>query len=317
MSEQFREIESGIIRRELQRAAYAKEFDSLKGVLKKPSLKRFLTDKDLGLALCSAGSAGDVPIVKLVLDHGAPITMSANAMVSHDKPNTLKILKMFLDYGWSVDSTGGKKLTERTMTMNMLMSREDSEEIIRWFLENGASVDGIASDLFAPIRRVARDAQSLAVVQLFLDHGAALKHTYALHAATQRAGLDEDEITIGMMNLLLDNGIDINELEYEGRGVYRIPWHAQGRDCGTALHVAAQGGHLARAKLLVECGVDVGRLSQKGYTAKDWAQINDYEHVRNYLEGVMRDRGMETKDIEVLSNYRGEENFNQGQMPRR
>ena len=90
-----------------------------------------LTPADLSTALCYAVTAGELPLIKLLLAHGAPITTSANALTSReDKPNTLEILQTFLQHGWDVASAGTR---EGRMTMNMMMARKDSEELIRWY----------------------------------------------------------------------------------------------------------------------------------------------------------------------------------------
>lgn len=198
--------------------------------------------------------------------------------------------------------------------MNMMMAREDGEELIRWFLDNGANANGIPTDL-PPIRYAAGGARSIGTTQLLLTHGPTLKNTGALHGATFRPGRDDDELALNIMNLLLDKGIDINEQEFEGVDKQRIPHYEFGKDHGTALHVAAQQGFLTRAKLLVDRGVAVGKKSEKGYTAKDWAQINQHEHVWRYLESVMRECGMDAESIEVPECYTDEESFDQGSMP--
>lgn len=125
-----------------------------------------------------------------------------------------------------------------------------------------------------------------------LARGAVLKHTSALHAAVAR---DSDADALPLMKLLLDNGIDINELEYEGRD--RLPREASLQDHGTALHVAAEEGSVERAKVLVERGADLEKKSKNGYTARDWAQLEKKEDVKTYLETVMRQRGIEVREL--------------------
>ena len=91
-----------------------------------------------------------------------------------------------------------------------------------------------------------------------------LKHTSTLHAAVVR---DNDADALPLMQLLLGNGIDVNELEYEGRD--RLPRGASLRDHRIALHVAAREGSVERVKVLVEGGADLGRKSKNGYPARD------------------------------------------------
>ncbi len=168
------------------------------------------------------------------------------------------------------------------------MSHLDGEALLRWFLEHGGSANGLPSDPGAPLRR----ARTPAMAALLLKHGATLKHTSALHAATSR---DSDSEAIPLMQFLLENGVDIDELQYEGR--HNLPREAGSEDHGTALHVAAEEGSVARARMLVETGADLGKRSKNGYRARDWAQLDEKEEVKEYLEGCMREQGLEVKDL--------------------
>ena len=66
-------------------------------------------------ALNSAVIHGHVLIVRLLLEHGALITISTTAHATRgDKPNSLAIFETFLEHGWSVQSTANK---DGTMAM--------------------------------------------------------------------------------------------------------------------------------------------------------------------------------------------------------
>lgn len=298
------------IRVDFRNAAYAQNIDRLREILDAHSSPDILHRCDLGLALITSVRYGNLPIIELLLNHGVPINISVNILASRDENhNLLETLKLFRQHGWDTNSTA---TLDGGMTMNFMMKRPDAEEIIGWFLANGANANGIRSDIRAPIRAAASKAHNLAIPQLLLSHGATLKHTGALHGATARP--DGDELALEMMTLLLDHGCDINEWEYEGKGPYAIPQYDLGRDQGTALHVAARKGFVDRARMLVAKGVDIGKRSEKGYTAKDWAQINGWEDVKEYLEAVMRERGMMVQDIQLKEWQRGE-CFSPGDMP--
>ena len=169
------------------------------------------------------------------------------------------------------------------------MSHPEGESLLKWFLDRGAPANGLPSDPGAPLRC----AGNAAMVTLLLSHGANLKHTSALHAAT--LGRSDAE-ALPLMNCLLDNGVDIDELEYEGRD--NLPREAASRDHGTALHIAASEGSMERAKLLVERGADLAKRSKNDYTARDHAQLSKTEEVKTYLEGVMRERGIEVREVD-------------------
>ena len=169
------------------------------------------------------------------------------------------------------------------------MSNPDGESLLKWFLDHGAPVNGLFSDPGAPLRK----APTATMASYLLSRGADVKYTSALHAAVAR---ESDADALPLIKLLLDNGIDINELEYESRD--RLPREAGLRDHGTALHVAAKEGSVERAKVLVERGADLGKKSRYGYTARDRAQLEKKEDVKTYLENVMRQRGMEVRELD-------------------
>ena len=169
------------------------------------------------------------------------------------------------------------------------MSHPDGESLLKWFLDHGAPVNGLPSNPGAPLR----DAPNATIASHLLDHGAVVKYTSALHSAIF---FENDADALPLMSLLLDHGIDIDELEYEGRD--KLPREAAHSDHATALYVAAQEGSVERAKLLVERGADLGKKSKNGYTARDHAQLERQEDVKAYLEDMMRQRGMEVKELE-------------------
>ena len=249
---------------------------------------------DLSLALISAVSRGYLSIVRLFLNRRAPITDTTATCASRDgKPNgtTRAIFESFLQHGWSIQSTTGR---DETIIMSLITSNTDSESLLQWFLDNGAPPNGLPSDPSQPLRWAVMGASSPAIPSLLISHGATVKHTSALHTATYRRG---DEASIAIMECLLKAGIDINELEYEGQD--KLPRSACHKDWGTALHTAAKEGSVPRARMLVENGVDLGKKSRQGYTARDRAQISEKENVKIYLEAVIRERGIEFTDSEI------------------
>ena len=168
------------------------------------------------------------------------------------------------------------------------MSHQDNEELVQWFLNNGAPADGLPSNPGEPLRWAVLCSSSTTVPALLLSRGAATKNTGALHAAAWRR---DDELSIAMMGCLLDAGADIDELEYEDW--VKLPRGASRRDWGTALHKAVREGSMPRVRLLIERGADVGKKSRNGYTARDMAQLYQEKDMVKYLEDVMRERGVE------------------------
>ncbi len=151
------------------------------------------------------------------------------------------------------------------------MRNQDGESLLRLFLAKGAPVNGFSTDPGSPLRW----APNTAIAKILLSKGATLEHTGALHAA---AAIPAEADSLALMNLYLDKGVDINELEFEGRPV--TGRENFNKDHGTALHVAAEEGSVERVKLLVKRGANLKKLSKNGYTARDWAQLDNKPQTR-------------------------------------
>lgn len=137
---------------------------------------------------------------------------------------------------------------------------------------------------------------------MLLSHGAKIQHTSALHSA---ARLPTDELSIPLLIFLLDQGIDIDELEFDGRP---ITGRSDGiRDHGTALHVAAKRGSVERLRILVERGADLAKKSKNGYTARDIAQLYEKEDAKAFLETAMRERCIAFEQLVIQDNEEEEE----------
>ena len=284
----------------LQKACSGGDLARVKEIFETWASTPELDPKDMDMALAYAAGRGHYSIVQILLEYGAPVTGGIGQIATDEKVhNALDILKILFEYGWSIEDSTPKGGGLSRMTMNNVMRRHDGEALLQWFLANGAPVNGIPSDPVRPLRVAAGSAPSLRVIRLLLSHGATIQHTGALHYATLNRSDGRDELSMAIMNLLLDEGIDIDELEYEGWGLRPRYANSSYTDWGTALHTAAQEGSLSKARLLVERGADLQKRSRHGYTARDRAQLCEHGNVREYLEEVMMERGLEIQELEM------------------
>ncbi|KAL8776564.1 MAG: hypothetical protein Q9213_008221 [Squamulea squamosa] len=248
----------------------------------------------LSSSLNLAISYGQVEVVQILLNYGAPITISSAAIASRaDTPNPLAIYECFFKRGWSVMSPASK---DGTLTAGLIMSHPDAEILLRWFLDHGALANGLPENHGSLIRAACLSASSSALVSILLAHGADVQGTNALHAAT--ASLHGDDVSLATMTLLLDAGADIHEIEYEGRS--NLPRGSIHADWGTALHKAAKEGSVGRALLLIERGgADLAKKSRLGYTARDTAQLFGKAEVAEVLERKMQEIGMVVQQLQL------------------
>lgn len=126
----------------------------------------------------------------------------------------------------------------------------DDEQLVIWFLENGAELDPAPQSSHLPFSTtsstcldLAAGTSSIAVFDLLLKHGATKANSTPLHSA---AGTGLDDERIPMMAHLIEAGYDVNATD-EVRGNGKI---------GTPLHYAIMAHSLAKVKFLLQRGAD-------------------------------------------------------------
>ena len=150
-------------------------------------------------------------------------------------------------YGFSIDNDDYKKLYKKLRKLS-------NEEIFLYAVENGyvTLVESILSSgkfyryVGEKALRLAAEKGRLAVVELLLEHGAAINSD----VVDQALRLAAEKGQLAVVELLLDRGADINS-----------------DDGDEAFRLAAQQGHLAVVELLLERGADVDGVPSDSYNA--------------------------------------------------
>lgn len=99
-------------------------------------------------------------------------------------------------------------------------------------------------------------SSSLGMVKFLLDRGARLEISNALHSATAAVGTGDENSTerVEIIAFLLEQGMDINKLEYAGEEDFAKQYW--GRAYGTPLHYAASWGWPNIVECLLKNGAD-------------------------------------------------------------
>lgn len=155
--------------------------------------------------------------------------------------------------------------------------------LTRWLLDHEADPNCISSDGHTPLDFCVtyETADTPAIIDLLLEHGAILSKSNALHNAL--ITLDLDEYCIKIMALLLDKGFDVNRLSFIDQ-----PELSQ-RTQSTALHWAVKKhcarrqrkNMLTRVAWLLDHGADVGVQDSNGKTPVQYATREDMTEILN------------------------------------
>ncbi|KAI9809655.1 MAG: hypothetical protein M1825_000087 [Sarcosagium campestre] len=190
----------------------------------------------------------------------SPIENGASTDIARAvKARSVACLQVFLDSGWNIN--------ERTSRVYPAALRYaiDDEEMMEWFLDHKASPNATCDMDLTPLSHACLNGSFATVEFLFERGGGSIEHGQLLHVAAVRDLPDR----VKLLDFLLGQGSPINAIEYENCAkVYKAEsW----RNLGTALHHAAQYGHLDAVKFLLAHGADPRIEDSKGLLAKHWA----------------------------------------------
>ncbi|KAG6844428.1 hypothetical protein H0H87_007030 [Tephrocybe sp. NHM501043] len=214
--------------------------------------------------LALATQIGSAPIASLLLSRGAKVDI--DAIVSAFGSTNVDVFQAFLDAGFDINTHLGH-------IGDILILALRSPAVLAWALAHGADPNANRSGMRSTLDLAVINAPTEAVDAL-IAAGARINNTNALKVAAYY-GRNE------MIELLLAKGAEINEIP-------DYPEMAQSErveGLGTALHAAAEAGHLPTVQLLLEKGADPSLKNSLGKIAAELAQEKNHTHVVDVLEG--------------------------------
>jgi ankyrin repeat protein/CHAT domain-containing protein len=226
----------------------------------------------------AASTAGQVPVVRWLLDHGADVNLPT---VQGTTPLHIAAEVGDADVARFLIGRGARLETKDTegRTPLAVAAGADKTELVELLSEAGASADPVAKDGSTPLLVAARHGNEALARQL-LDRGAGLEAQLGELGATPLllAATTGNE---ALVRLLLDRGAN---LKARAAGGY------------SPLVLATYQGHLEVADLLIQRGVDVNAQSEEHQTAMYLAALNGYGSLVDELIRASADVNVRTKD---------------------
>ncbi|KAI9884118.1 MAG: hypothetical protein M1823_004089 [Watsoniomyces obsoletus] len=251
------------------------DLDALQEILEQwrsnPSIPDPRGEEELGWMLVHAADNSHPSIVRYLLDQKARIDSEAvRSAASHAA--SPEVWKAFLDNGWEINS-----LTEEGVPI--LCYIVDHEELLRWFLENGAD-----PNLHGTKNQCALDQAALHLkqtsVEMLLNHGADLDRSSGLHIVAGARYIGTEYVS--MLGFLLDRGAKINQLEHQASPEYFEKVKDQ-QPLGTPLHYAARRGRKDRVEFLLDRGADPNIRDTAGRLPVDSVRVSDQTGIQELL----------------------------------
>ncbi len=216
--------------------------------------------------LVSSVFHSDIQGVNAALNNGANVnTMEYTFGLDMSNNNILgfaitnhNMINILLKSGAFVDKIDGDGNTALINSFNYGISNEDRNAICKTFLRNDANIEKIFNgySAFHMALNFSHDAKTntLDTIKSMLIHGVDLDQIHNgqgfLHMAVENDKCVE--ISVEVVKLLLDCGIDINLTNCNQR---------------TALHIASVKGNHVLIKVLLDYGVNHNILDDKGFDA--------------------------------------------------
>ncbi len=201
------------------------------------------------------------------ISHSQDFDKLANAVVDKD----LNTLDSLLQTGIDVNITE----EERGATVLIIASSfKDYEDVVSFLISSGADVNFIGKDGRTPLIWAA--GNSFESTKILLENGASVnaKGNDGMTAFIQSTfGILSKKVSTDVMDLLLENGADINSTL---SGKNAAGW--------TSMHFAAINGDIELVHYLIHHNANVNHTSDEGSTALSLARQEKYKALVNLLK---------------------------------
>ncbi|KAL8894504.1 MAG: hypothetical protein Q9207_008489 [Kuettlingeria erythrocarpa] len=238
-------------------------------------------DKQINLDLFASSfefamKEGHISIASYMLECG--VSMNEAHFKRAMKQKSYSFLELFISYGFDINSP--RSSTDPAP----LADTFDDQTMTRWFLNHGADPNAETRMGVTPISRALVHA-SIDIIEMLLDHGGpqSIDHGQLLHHAVHRETSDRLQV---LEHLFTKGALRvINQLKYQDRlDLFEEENLIVG--CGTPLHEAARLGKQDVVELLVARGADPLIRDGKGLLAIDLAFQAGQGEVVEYLNSL-------------------------------
>ncbi|THV01798.1 ankyrin [Dendrothele bispora CBS 962.96] len=225
-----------------------------------------LQDHPLQEGLTVAAQNGNSTIVKYLLGNG--FIMSPDAIIAASKSQSVEVFQAMIDSGWNINQSAGHTGDALSHAV-----AADRTMLTKWLLEHGANPnENYRSETWTCLDLGVIHA-SPQTVELLLEHGANKQNANSLILASFYGRID-------MIDLLLDHGVDIDEIPDNDLT------HDSQREkgLGNALHIGAREGREDVVRCLLRRGADKAITDSLHRTATDLAKMNGHGAVVELLQ---------------------------------
>ncbi|MCI5135518.1 MAG: hypothetical protein D3920_10705 [Candidatus Electrothrix sp. AW2] len=234
---------------------------------------------DIGATpLIIAATIGDTPVVKFLLERGADINAKSSGKLRPD-PLSLQLSMLFRNRVEStpIEDEKLRDYPELGITPVIGASFSGHTELIKFLLQKGASISDNNGSLALQGAILGNHTDT---VKMLFNKGITPKSVNLPASVLATAAANG---YLGIVKILLDNGMDINGMEDGKAPRLRTP-----------LMAAAEAGHIEVVKLLLDRGADK-YISIYYVTAYMHAKSNNHKEIMKLLE----DKKVEVESLNV------------------
>ncbi|KAL8917000.1 MAG: hypothetical protein Q9208_008218 [Pyrenodesmia sp. 3 TL-2023] len=228
----------------------------------------------LHLAAQAAAAKGHWACLNYLLSRG--VELYGHIISAGVKSKSIQVLEGMLGRGWNINRP---QSYDEPPYLALVVN---DEATVRWFLAHGADPNAPAGEWDVTPLSYAVNRAPLSMVKLLFEHGGSPANGQLVNYAADRKDAD----SIPVLQLLVDHGAPTNEWLFENRPKLHH-WAAAG-GAQTPLYQAAEAGLIENVKFLLRHGADPRKRGirmhiHEGRLPIDAAKLNKHEEIVQLL----------------------------------